>query len=73
MLRKLINHFTRRVTNSDLGKKVSVSWGRSSRVGTIDWISSDGGFSINFGSSVMVVPAMICNRRRNPFKNLIEL
>jgi len=73
LIKYLKNRYTRRATIADLGKKVSVSWGRSRREGVIDWVSPEGGFSIDFGGAIMVVPAVIYGYRKNPFKNLVEL
>jgi hypothetical protein len=73
LIKYLKNRYTRRATPADIGKMVLVSWDGSLRAGCIDWISSDGGFSIHFGNAVMVVPAMIYGYRTNPFKNIVEL
>ena len=75
LIKFLLNRYKRRASASDLGKRVSVYWEKGQyRDGFIDWISADGGFSINFdGKATMVVPAMIRGYRSNPFFGIIEL
>ena len=83
MLRKLRNYFIRRATAQDLGKKVAILWNpqgvkdfgeeKSWREGVIYYVYSDGGFYLKFSDAHMFVSAIYYGRRKNPFKNLIEL
>jgi len=74
LIKYLKNKYTRRAKNADIGKRVSVSWGRGTREGFIDRVSPDGGFDINFdGQAIMIVPAMIQGYRTNPFKDVTFL
>lgn len=85
MLRRFRNYFIRRATALDLTKKVAVLWNPqgvrdfrevpSYREGFISHVGEDGSFWITFfdSGSTMVCPAMIFGRRKNPFKNLLEL